>query len=100
MTTPDITFSINQAAAYVSDPGEEHWNAVNEKSWPTSVEPFITVFSMAIAPTRLYSATQTPTGLENSKNENQPSVFYFSSIMDQYHTAVDVNEQQHIYPKC
>jgi hypothetical protein len=55
---------------------------------------------MAIAPTRLYSATQTPTGLVNSKNENQPSVFYFSSMVDQYHMAVDVNEQQHIYPKC
>lgn len=30
MTRPDIAFSINQAAAYVSNPGEEHWTAVNE----------------------------------------------------------------------
>jgi hypothetical protein len=30
MTRPDIAFSINQAAADVSDPGEEHWNEVNE----------------------------------------------------------------------
>ena len=30
MTRPDIAFSVNQVAAYVSDPGEEHWSAVND----------------------------------------------------------------------
>ena len=30
MTRPDIAFSVNQVAAYVSDPGKEHWSAVND----------------------------------------------------------------------
>ena len=30
MTRPYIVFSVNQVAVYVSDPGEEHWSAVND----------------------------------------------------------------------
>ena len=56
-------------------------------------EPFITAFVMAIAPTRLYLVTPMPTGLVNSKNENEPLVFYPSLMVGQYHMAVDVNEQ-------
>ena len=30
MTRPDIAFSVDQVVAYISDPGEEHWSAVND----------------------------------------------------------------------
>jgi hypothetical protein len=50
-------------------------------------------FAMAIAPIRFYSATQMPTGLVNLKDENQPPLFCFSSVVDQYRLAVVVNEQ-------
>jgi hypothetical protein len=62
-------------------------------------EPFITALVMAIAPTRLYLVKPMPTGLVNSKNENQPLVFYSFLMVGQYHMAVDVNEQRLYLPE-
>ena len=66
---------------------------------PTLDELFIMVYVMAIATTQLYLATPMPTGLVNLKTKINHWCPNFSSMVDQYRMAVDVNEQQPYLPE-